>query len=111
MLKNTLRVISAAALLMWAGTALAQDVVIGDAGTETVNNTNATDNVSGNLILGNQSSGNGTYTITGNSAQTNVSFVSGGNGVNITTGLSNPNGALIVGNGGTGSFTQNLSKN
>jgi hypothetical protein len=107
-LKNTLRVISAAALLMWAGTALAQDVVIGDAGTETVNNTNATDNVSGNLILGNQSSGNGTYTITGNSAQTNVSFVSGGNGVNITTGLSNPNGALIVGNGGTGSFTQGL---
>jgi len=63
-LKNTLRVISAAALLMWAGTALAQNEVIGDTGTDTVNNTSGTDNVSGNLILGNQSTGNGTYNLT-----------------------------------------------
>ena len=48
--------------------------IIGDAGTGTYNNTDGTDNVTGELILGNQSTGNGTYTITGDSAVTAVTF-------------------------------------
>ena len=74
-------------------------LTVGDGGTGTFNQDSTTTNVSGNLILGNQASGNGTYTVTGDTAQTNVNFVAGGNG-------SNPNGALIVGNEGAGSFTQ-----
>ncbi len=77
------------------------DQLVGDSTTESLSNTTVV-NVSGNLILGNQTTGNGTYTNTGNTAQTNINFVSGGNG-------SNPNGALIVGNAGTGSFTQGLA--
>ena len=78
------------------------DTVIGGDEQGDFVNVKATHDVAGNLILGNQSinNGNGTYTITGNSAQTNVTFVSGGNGPG------NPNGALLVGNVGTGSFTQ-----
>ena len=84
------------------GGTLNDDAIVGDAGSGTFTNTGSTHNVSGNLILGNQSTGNGTYTITGNGAQTTISFVPGGNGAG------NPNGALIVGNAGTGSFTQGL---
>jgi len=87
------------------------NVTIGDGGTGTFNQGSngvnpTTTNISGNLILGNQAAGNGTYTVNGDTSQTNVNFVAGGNG-------SNPNGALIVGNAGTGSFTQgtNLSDN
>jgi len=80
---------------------LTDDAIIGDAGTGTFTN-NATHNVTGNLILGNQATGNGTYTITGNSAQTNVNFNTSGN--------TDPyNGALIVGEFGTGTFTQGLA--
>ena len=82
-----------------SGGALNDDAIIGDVGVGIFNYTNATHNKAGNLILGNQSTGNGTYTITGNSAQTKVTFVSGGSS-------GNPNGALLVGNAGTGSFTQ-----
>jgi T5SS/PEP-CTERM-associated repeat protein len=80
---------------------LNDDAIIGDAGTGTFTNNN-THNVTGNLILGNQSTGIGSYTITGSSAVTNVNFAG-------TAGSSppeTPNGALIVGNAGTGSFTQ-----
>jgi fibronectin-binding autotransporter adhesin len=77
---------------------LIDDAVIGDGGAGSMTNT-GNHYVSGNLILGNQSTGNGTYTINGNSAQTVVNFVPGGNG-------GNPNGALIIGNAGTGNFTQ-----
>ncbi len=59
----------------------------------------STHTVSGNLVLGGQSGGLGTYTITGDTAQTSINFLSGGNG-------GSPNGALIVGDFGTGSFTQ-----
>jgi len=62
-LKNTLRVISAAALLMWRNCP-GSERGDRDTGTDTVNNTSGTDNVSGNLILGNQSTGNGTYNLT-----------------------------------------------
>src|SRR3954452_11142489 len=53
---------------------LNDDAVIGDAGTGTFSNTSGTHNVTGNLILGNQSTGIGTYSITGATAVTNVSF-------------------------------------
>jgi T5SS/PEP-CTERM-associated repeat protein len=81
---------------------LNDDAIIGDAGNGIFNNTGV-HNVSGNLILGNQGSGTGSYSITGDTAQTNVNFVVGGNGAG------NANGALIVGNGGTGTFTQGMA--
>src|ERR1700744_1464308 len=77
-----------------ANATLNDDAVIGDASFGTMTN-NGTHNVSGNLVIGNQSTGVGSYTIQGNTAQTNVSFVSGGDG------SGNPNGALIVGNAGS----------
>jgi fibronectin-binding autotransporter adhesin len=82
-----------------SGATLNDDAIVGDASFGTFVN-NGSHNVSGNLILGNQSTGVGTYTITGDSAQTQVNFVSGGNGAG------NPNGALIVGNAGSGAFVQ-----
>ncbi len=72
------------------GATLNDDAIVGDGGTATFTN-NGTHNVTGNLILGNQSTGNGTYTITGDGSQTTAS------------------GALIVGNSGTGVFTQGTS--
>ena len=73
-------------------------------------------NVTGNLVIGGDTSGNGSYTISGNSAQTNVNFVPGGIGPIDPPGLNGidsnraarptPNGALGVGVGGIGTFTQ-----
>ena len=81
------------------GPLMADTLVIGDSSSASYNNY-STHNITGTLVLGNQASGSGTYTLTGDSSQTNINFASGGNGPG------NPNGALIVGNGGTGSFTQ-----
>jgi hypothetical protein len=75
------------------------DAVIGDAGTGSYNNISAVHNVTGSLTLGNQASGNGSYTITGNTAQTNVAGSAGNNQGSL-------NGALVVGNAGAGSFIQ-----
>ncbi len=80
---------------------LSDDAIIGDAGAGTFTNNNI-HNVTGNLILGNQSTGTGTYTITGSSAQTIVNFAGTAGGSPPET----PNGALIVGYAGTGNFTQ-----
>ncbi len=96
-----------AGMFSWsAGTVMAADnnliIYDNDNGVNTVNGPYINDDiheVNDFLILGNQFGDTGTYTITGNSAQTNVNFLLDGNG-------GNPNGALIVGNGGTGSFTQ-----
>jgi hypothetical protein len=85
-----------------SGGTLYDDAIVGDAGSGTFNNTNAIHNVNGNLVLGNQATGNGTYTITGDLAQTNINFNAGGDS-------GNPNGALIIGNGGMGSFVQGLA--
>ena len=102
---------TAAALMLavlccfWSGPVMAQtydtNLIIGNTGNESYSNDGSTGShyIDGNLILGHKSTGNGSYTITGDSSQTNVNFVSGGNG-----GYSN--GALIVGRNGTGSFTQ-----
>src|SRR6202020_1500952 len=64
----------------------------------------------GNLILGNQSGGIGSYTITGDSAVTNVNFNTATNPPvppSMTpTPAETPNGALIVGNSGAGAFNQ-----
>jgi hypothetical protein len=89
------------------------DEIIGDTGTDSVTN-NATDSVAGNLILGNQASGDGSYTIDGDTAQTLVSFVAGGNSgapVNVNDPNTNANGAVVIGNYGTGSFTQGSADN
>jgi fibronectin-binding autotransporter adhesin len=80
------------------GATLNDDAIIGDANSGMFTN-NGTHNVSGNLILGNQSTGIGTYTITGDSAVTSVAFAD-------PAASGQPNGALIVGNGGTGTFNQ-----
>jgi T5SS/PEP-CTERM-associated repeat protein len=74
------------------------NVTVGDGGAGTVSILNGgTDVVVGNLILGNQSTGVGNYTLTGNSGALNVNF-------NFST--ESPNGALIVGQDGVGNFTQ-----
>ena len=73
--------------------------IIGDDGTLGFTNTDSTDTVTGELILGNQTTGNGTYTVTGLNGETDVDFVVDGNGTD-------PNGALIVGNAGTGTFIE-----
>lgn len=97
-------------------------------------NTNATHNITGNLVVGDNTTatntdgttttctGTGTYTINGDSASLSIGFVLGGNGVAnpaLSNGFSGwdsngqptgaygaPNGALIIGNYGTGTFTQ-----
>ncbi len=95
---------------------MTDDAVIGDAGTGTYNNYGV-HNVSGNLILGNQSTGNGTYTIDGSAtgAQLNVTLGTEPSAntpdtpiypINGSVAGTPPNGALIVGNYGVGSFTQ-----
>ena len=73
-------------------------------------------NVNGLLIIAGDTSSSGSYTITGNNAQTNVNFAPGGIGPTDPPGLNGfdsstcrrpaPNGALGVGIGGTGTFTQ-----
>ena len=103
---------------------MADDAIVGDAGSGAFNNTGGTHNVTGNLILGNQATGVGTYTINGAASQTNVAFVPGGNGLanppgsnglardsnNVVTGNNpNANGALIVGEAGTGTVAQGLA--
>ncbi|MBA2587295.1 MAG: hypothetical protein H0U98_01590 [Alphaproteobacteria bacterium] len=101
------------------GATLNDDAIIGDTSFGTFTN-NSNHNVTGNLVLGNQSGGNGTYFLGGNSTITNIDFKPGGNGTNGTmVDPNNPdgpqiprpnfNGALIVGNGGIGSFNQGTS--
>jgi fibronectin-binding autotransporter adhesin len=67
----------------------------------------STHTVNGNLILGNQATGIGSYTITGDYSRLDITFAPGGN-IGDTTGFPNgyPNGALIIGELGNGSFTQ-----
>lgn len=108
-----------------AGTVMAEDLIVGDNSTETYENMDSPHNVDGNLILGNQFSGDGAYIITGDSLETNVNFIAGGNGAADPEGSNGytdnydtdgnyldttpnpaPNGALIIGNAGTGTFTQ-----
>ena len=85
------------------GTLSTGNTVVGDGEQGDFLNNNATHNVAGILTVGEQNiNGVGTYTITGNTALTNIGFASGGNGAG------NPNGALIVGNYGIGSVTQGL---
>jgi len=69
------------------GGTLNDDMIVGDAGAGSYTNNNATHNVTGNLILGNQSTGNGTYNLN--------------NGGTLT--VSNN---MLVGNGGVGVFNQ-----
>ena len=72
------------------GGVMYDDAVIGDAGTGTYNNTGATHFVNGNLTLGNQSTGNGTYNLTGG-------------------GTLNVGASATIGAAGTGLFTQGLA--
>jgi hypothetical protein len=91
-----------AAGMSWARALLTPaDIIIGDGGIDSYTNSDAIDDIVGNLVLGNQASGDGTYTLTGNTAQTRIAFQAGGNG-------GNANGALIIGNAGQGSFIQGL---
>jgi len=91
------------------GATLNDDAIVGDASFGTFTN-NGSHNVTGNLILGNQSGGIGSYTITGDSAVTNVNFNTATNPPvppSMTpTPAETPNGALIVGNAGAGTFNQ-----
>ena len=84
------------------GATLNDDAIVGDASIGVFVNTDSVHNVSGNLILGNQATGNGSYSLTGNAAQLNVTF----NTSCGTPPCESPNGALIVGEAGVGTFTQ-----
>lgn len=77
------------------GATLIDDVIVGDAGTGTFNNTSATHDVLGNLILGNQTTGEGTYNLSDPGVLSTA-----------TTTVSND---LIVGNFGKGTVIQNDS--
>ena len=84
--------------------------MVGSAGTATFNQTGGTHNVTGDLILGNQATGNGTYNLsgTGNVAVTGSTIVgSGGIGTfNQTGGTNTVSGALTIANttGSTGTY-------
>ena len=56
-----------------AGSSLADDMIVGDAGTGTMNNTGGSNAVSGNLVLGNQATGSGTYNLSGATGSLTVS--------------------------------------
>jgi len=92
-----------------AGTVMADENLIitdGTNGPYINDGTQGDHNVDGSLILGDQPDDTGTYTITGELEQvnvTNVNFIDGGND-------GNANGALIVGNAGTGIFTQGVGE-
>jgi hypothetical protein len=77
------------------GGTLEDDLIVGDAGSGAFNNTGGTHTVSGNLVVGNQSTGIGTYAL-------------GGTG-NLT--LSDANAQIILGNaaGSNGTFNYNTS--
>jgi fibronectin-binding autotransporter adhesin len=70
---------------------LNDDLIVGDAGTGTFNNSGGAHTVSGNLILGNQATGKGTYNLSG-----------GGTLDVVADALGNAN--LIIGNDGKGQF-------
>ena len=104
------------------GTLNSTNMAVGDRGIGVFVNIgpvagSAIHNVNGNLTVGGDTTSNGSYTITGNNAQTNVNFVPsgngptnppGGNGYDPITALPRPapNGAMGVGIGGIGTFTQ-----
>src|SRR5207342_1756076 len=67
------------------GTLDTRQLTVGDRGTGVFVNSAAgaastINNVNGLLIIGGDASANGSYTVTGNSAQTNVTFAPGGIG-------------------------------
>jgi T5SS/PEP-CTERM-associated repeat protein len=75
------------------GGTLNDDLIIGDAGAGTFNDTGGTQNVTGNLILGNQAGSQGTYTLSG-TGTLNIVADAGGNR------------NLVVGDSGQGAYNQ-----
>jgi hypothetical protein len=109
------------------GGTLEDDVIVGDAGTGQFNNSGGTHTVSGNLIVGNQPTGIGTYTLGGGGNLTlgdaNAQIILGNqaSGSNLAQGTFNYNTSpgdagtitfantgqsIVVGKGGSGVFTQ-----
>jgi T5SS/PEP-CTERM-associated repeat protein len=112
---------SSGSYMLTGGTLNSRNMSVGVHGTGVFVNSDpvpvsATHNVAGNLTVGEEVTGNGSYTITGNNAQTNVNFNPGGNGQTDPPGVNGfnppgtprpaPNGGLGVGVFGTGTFTQ-----
>jgi T5SS/PEP-CTERM-associated repeat protein len=113
---------SSGSYTLTGGTLNSRNMDVGDRGTGVFINSDpvlasTVHNVTGNLVVGGDTTGNGSYTITGNSAQTNVKFALGGNGPTDPPGANGydpittlprpaPNGGLGVGVGGIGTFTQ-----
>lgn len=110
-----------------AGGTLEDDLIVGDAGGGAFTNTGGTHTVSGNLVIGNQSTGVGTYTLggTGNLTLSDAgadiilgnmggtpgaqgTFLFNVNPLDAGTITFNPGASqqIIVGNNGTGVFTQ-----
>ena len=92
------------------GSSLEDDAIVGDAGMGTVNNTGGAHTVTGDLTLGNQSTGNGTYNLTAGGTL-NVSgfdFVgASGQGTFLNDASTDNTQILVVGRdkGSTGLYT------
>ena len=99
--------------------ALADDLIVGDAGAGTFDNNGGSHTVTGNLILGNQVTGDGTYNLTSGGQLTvsddgsgNMSLIVGNEGTgtfNHTSGSAQVDGDVIVASqaGSTGTYTLN----
>ncbi|MBI5234907.1 MAG: PEP-CTERM sorting domain-containing protein, partial [Deltaproteobacteria bacterium] len=97
----------------FTGGVLNDSIIVGDAGTGVFNNSGGTHNVTGDMILGNQATGVGTYNLSG----TGSVVVSGSTIVGaFGTGVFNQSGGgnaitdnLVLGDQATGSGAYNLS--
>jgi len=88
------------------GGSLEDDIIVGDAGKGTFNNTGATHSVTGNLILGNHSTGSGTYNLTagGTTTVSGFTFVgAAGTGTFLNDASTHKTQDLVIGQQGTSS--------
>lgn len=94
----------------FTGGTLNDDAIVGDAGIGVFNNSGGTHNVTGDLILGNQATGDGTYNLSGTGSLnvTGTEFIgAAGTGTFMQTGGTNTANSISVGNnlGGIGTYT------
>jgi fibronectin-binding autotransporter adhesin len=95
------------------GGSLEDGLIVGDAGTGTFNNTGGSHSVSGDLVLGSQATGNGTYKLSGMGALTvSGDAVVGDAGAGTYTqtgGTASVTGAMTLGNSITGTGSAEVS--